>query len=223
MQDKLSPKAYAELAAETPLFCGVELPAIQSLLSLPGTRVETYAKGALLNSTKACAHCIGFIVSGSAKVEKNDDNGGRILMSVLHVGEVFGAASLFSGGERYVANICAMTPTRAVLIPEDAWLTMLRSDFRIAKNYMTYLTARIRYLSSRIDGFAKPSAEERVLSFLHARAKDGVYRPETSLRAIGEALCIGRTTLYRAFDALEQSHQIIKEGRSIRLLQEEEK
>ena len=213
---------YIRTAAETALFCGLSFEEIERFLSFSGVRVQTYEKGDLLNPAGNGAHCLGFLLSGSARVIKSDGES-KMLVSVLHVGDVFGAAALLSDCERYVANIHAMTQTRAVLIPESVWLQMLESDFRLAKNYIAYLTARIRFLSSRIDGFVKPTAEDRVLAFMQSRARDGVYCPETSLRAIGEALCISRTSLYRAFDALTASGRIRKEGRNIRFIQEEEK
>lgn len=222
MQDIEGAIAYVKLAAGTPLFSGIDIPSLEARLAEPGIRVETYEKGSLLYSSVDGVRCIGLLVSGSARVTKND-GGGRMLMSVLHVGDVFGAATLFASTDCFVANIHAMSAARAILIPEETWLSMMQADFRIAKNYMAYLTARIRFLSARIDGFVTPTVEDRVLSFMRSRAKEGVYRPETSIRAIGDALCISRTSLYRAFDALEQSGRMIKEGRNIRLLQEEEK
>ena len=217
-----TPETYARLAATTPLFREMGTAEIVKLLQTPGIRVETYAKGGMLYTTETSAHCLGFLVAGSARVLKRD-GAGKLLMSVLHAGDIFGAASLFGGGERYVANIIAMSETKALLIPEEIWLSMLQSDFRIAKNYMAYLTARIRFLSARIDGLAQPTVDDRVLAFLCERARDGVYRPETSLSAIGDALCISRTSLYRAFDALSADGRIQKDGRNIRLIQEEER
>lgn len=216
------PKTYVQLAEATPLFRGIGDADIAKLLQTPGIRVETYAKGGMLYTTDTNAHCLGFLVSGSARVIKCDGTG-KMLMSVLHAGDIFGAASLFSSDDRYVANIIAMSETKALLIPEEIWLSILQSDFRIVKNYMAYLTSRIRFLSGRIDRLSQPTVEDRVLSFLRTRAKDNVYHPEMSLRAIGDALCISRTSLYRAFDTLTADGKIHKEGRDIRLIQEEEK
>lgn len=221
MAKTIERESLARVAADTPLFKRLTLEEIAACLSLPGVYVRSYGKGELLYSMQASAHAIGFLFAGRAKVMKSD-GAGRMLMSVLHVGDVFGAASLFHSEDRYAADILALTRVSAVLISEEAWIGMMRADFRIAENYMAYLTARIRFLSARIDGFVIPTVEERVLSLLRARAVDGVYRPETSLRAIGEALCISRTSLYRAFDALESAGKIQKDGRNIRLLQEEE-
>ena len=142
-------------------------------------------------------------------------------MSILHAGELFGAATLFARSGAYVARITALTSTWAVLIPEEALKGMMREDFRIAENYMAYLTARIRFLSGRIDGFAQDGAEDRLLLYLRRNATARVYAPEKGMRALSDALCMGRTTLYRALDSLAQAGIIRREGKSIVLLKEE--
>lgn len=217
-----NPEAYAEQAAHTPLFCGMPTDTVAALLRSEGVSVQNFGNGALIYSATGFSRCVGFLVSGSAKVIKGDDDG-RMLMSVLHASDLFGAATVFSRSERYVADIRATAATWAVMITEDALRAIMQRDFRVAENYIAYLTARIRFLSARIDGFVRPTAEERVYLHLAMQAKDGAYRPEGGLRAIGDALCISRTTLYRAFDALERDGKIIKDGRTIRLIQKEEK
>ena len=80
-------------------------------------------------------------------------------------------------------------------------------------------TALIRRLMPHRGVITKrePTAEERVLRFLQKNAVNGAFRPSVSISAIAEALCIGRTTLYRALDTLEQKGLIKKDGRLFRL------
>lgn len=140
-----------------------------------------------------------------------------MLMSVLHAGELFGAASLFGAGKIYVATIRALESTWAVMISESAVKAMMRENTQIAENYMSYLTARIRFLSARIDGFAQGNVEDRVLLYIQRCAVNGIYTPEYSISALSDALCISRTTLYRSLDKLERSGHLVKDGKIIRL------
>lgn len=221
MSRSRNPQTYAEQAVHTPLFCGLSLPDAAALLNTEGVTVQNFVNGALIYSATGFSRCVGFLLTGGAKVMKGDGDE-RMLMSVLHAGDLFGAATVFSRSERYVADIRAQGSTWAVMISEDALRAIMQKDFRVAENYIAYLTARIRFLSARIDGFVQPTAEERVYLRIRSQATDGVYRPEGGLRAIGDALCISRTTLYRAFDALERDGKIVKDGRTIRLIQKEE-
>lgn len=213
------PEQYAKIAQGTPLFYNMETKWIETLLTTEGVQVLHYAAGESIYSPNCFAKCLGFVVAGQARVVKTQPDGasGAMPMSVLHVGELFGAAALFTQEPCYVADIVAHGSTWAVLICEEALVRMMRQDFRIAQNYMAYLTARIRFLSARLDGFVPPTVEERVLAFVRANATDGVYCPERGFAAMADALRIGRATLYRAFDTLTASGRLMKTGRTLAL------
>jgi CRP-like cAMP-binding protein len=149
-------------------------------------------------------------------VTKESENG-RMPMSVLRQTDLFGAASLFHGDEAYVARVAAAESTWVLLIPEEALCDMMRTDFRVVQNYLRYLTARIRFLSGRLDGFLPQSVEERVLNHIKTRAENGLYESEWSVSALADALRIGRTTLYRAMDKLVSEGKIERHGRAFRL------
>lgn len=216
MARSIKPETYSAQATCSPLFYGVESEQIEAMLCLNGVSVRHFATGESIYSPNGFARCLGFVVSGAAQVVKGGATG-AMPMSVLRVGELFGAAALFNGDTRYVANIRARGSTWAVLITQAALEEMMRTDFRIAQNYIDYLTARIRFLSARLDGFVPPSVEERVLAHIRANAKHGVCRPEHGLTEVAGALRISRATLYRAFDALQAQGRLIKEGKTLRL------
>lgn len=217
MSRSMKPETYAEAALTTPLFAGLSAHEAAALLDADGVRVRHYAAGERIYSPTGFSRCLGFLAAGSARVVKTAPDGaqGGMPMSVLHAGELFGAAALFTGEPCYVADIHAQVSTWAVLIEQAALEGMMRADFRVASNYLTYLTARIRFLSARLDGFVPPTVEERVLSYVRANAVDGIYRPEGGLAAMADALRIGRATLYRAFDALVMQGRLTKRGRTL--------
>lgn len=211
-----NPASYAALAKETFLFRGLEEGEVRALLDRPGVRVEHFEKDRTLLDRDGEERLLGLILYGRCRVTK-ERAGESMPMSVLHAGDLFGAASLFSREAEYVARIAAEESTWALLIGEDALRDMMRSDFRVAENFFAYLTARIRYLSDRLDGFLPQTVEERLLRYIEQRAKDGVFEPEWSVRAIAEALRVGRTSLYRAIDRLVAQGKLKREGRAFRL------
>lgn len=220
MSKHQGPESYLPAAVKTPLFAGLTEPEAAELLARDGIAVSRYEKGETIYAPDAFLKSIGFLTAGRASVTKPGGSG-EMLMSILHPGELFGAATLFAEQGAYVARITALAATWAVLIQEDVFRDMMRTDFRVAENYMAYLTGRIRFLSGRIDGFAQDGAEDRLLLYLRRNAAEGVYRPEQGMRALSDALCMGRTTLYRALDALTQTGMIRRDGKTITLFKEE--
>lgn len=220
MSRSTRPEAYIEAAANTPLFFGLESDTIAALLAIDGVTVKHYASGESIYSSHSFSRCLGFVVSGAARVVKNKSEG-AMPMSVLHAGELFGAAALFNGDARYVADICAQGSTWAVLISEEALSAMMRMEFAVAKNYIEYLTQRIRFLSARLDGFVPPTVEERLLDYIRLNSHDGVFRPERGMTGVANALRVSRATLYRACEALQLEGRLIKVGKTLRLMEKE--
>jgi CRP-like cAMP-binding protein len=216
MSRSLQPKAYASLAGKTFLFAGIPEDEILSLLGIAGVRVAHFEKDQVIFDRTDTERALGIILYGACVVTKESENG-RMPMSILRQADLFGAASLFHDEEAYVARVMAQESTWALLIPEEALRSMMQRDFRVTENYLRYLTARIRFLSGRLDGFLPQSVEERVFNHIKTRAEDGLYESEWSVSQLADALRISRTTLYRAMDKLVSDGKIERHGRAFRL------
>jgi len=216
MSRSTHPAAYARQIADTFLFSGVPEEEIAQLVSAEGVRVEHFEKDAVIFDRKQNERALGVILFGSCAVTKESETG-KMPMSVLRQGDLFGAASLFHREEQYVARVAAAESAWILLISEEALKGMMRSDFRITENYLAYLTARIRFLSERLDGFLPQSVEERVLQFIRQHAENGLFESEWSVSALADSLRVSRTTLYRAIDKLVLEGKLVKQGRTFRL------
>jgi len=216
MSRSTHPTAYAKIAASTFLFTGIPEEDIVSLLSQECVRVEHFEKDQIIFDRLENERALAIILYGSCSVTKESENG-KMPMSILHQADLFGAASLFHDEEAYVARVAANESTWVMLICEDALRLMMQKDFRVTENYLRYLTARIRFLSGRLDGFLPQSVEERVLNYVKSHAENGLYESEWSVSALAETLRISRTTLYRAMDKLVSEGKIERHGRAFRL------
>lgn len=216
MSRSSNPTAYASLAAETFLFGGIPQEDVLALLDVSGVRVEHFENDQVIFDRDQKERALGIILFGSCSVTKESD-GGRMPMSILRAKDLFGAAALFHDEDEYVARVAARESTWVLLIPESALREMMRCDFRVTENYLRYLTARIRFLSRRIDGFLPQSVEERVWNHIQSHVENGCYESEWSVSSLADALCVSRSTLYRAMDKLVSEGKIERSGRVFRL------
>ena len=216
MSRSTNPTAYASAVADTFLFSGIPEESVRALLGETGVCVEHFEKDQVIFDRDQNERALAIILFGSCSVTKEGD-GGKMPMSVLRSKDLFGAASLFHTEREYVARVSALESTWVLLISEEALRRMMQSDFRITENYLRYLTARIRFLSRRLDGFLPQSIEERVLNHIQAHAENGIYESEWSVSALADALCVSRSTLYRAMDKLVSEGKIERTGRDFRL------
>ena len=172
-------------------------------------------KGSVVYDRKRFRRCLGAVLRGRIQVRRE-----TLLMSTLGEGDVFGAAALFCGGEDYPTTLTALTDCEALLIPQESVRLLLRECGDFAEDYAVYLSGRIQFLSSRLEAVSSPSAQGKLAQYLLANA--GAERTLTlSATQLCQRLGVGRATLYRAFEALEGTGAIVREGKTIRILRPE--
>ena len=170
------------------------------------------AKGETVYDRHRFQRCLGLVLKGSIQVRKE-----ALVVSILEKGDVFGAAALFSTREEYPTTLTALTDCRLLLIPQEEIQRLLAECPSFAEDYVTYLSGRIQFLSSRLDALSAGSTEGRLGQYLLSSADSGdtVTLSATQLSA---QIGVGRASLYRAFESLEQSGAIVREGKTIRIL-----
>lgn len=138
-------------------------------------------------------------------------------MPVLQSGDIFGAAALFSSRSDYPTTLVALSDCRILLIAEEQLRTLMGECSQFAENYVIYLSERIQFLSSRLDTLSAGTAEAKLGQYLLSTSdhSNTVILSATQLSA---QIGVGRASLYRAFETLEQSGAIAREGKTIRIL-----
>ena len=90
---------------------------------------------------------------------------------------------------------------------------LLGEEALLRRNYLTYLTGRIRFLNARLGSLAVGDTEGRVVRYLLSSLSYGAV--ECSASGLARQLGISRASVYRAFQDLEQAGLIRREGRAI--------
>ncbi len=200
------------------LFRGCDRREVAACLERDDVQLLKETQGGCLQSRGSDKHFLGILLRGSARVERTSKDG-RMHMSYLREGDLFGAASVFCGASDYVVDIRCGTECRALCIPEEALLDWMTAHPLILKNYLGYLNERIRFLNSRLDALSKSTVAAKLLSYFATEEKDGVVTVK-SYTELAETLCLSRPTLYRALDTLSESGMIRREGKRILLTEE---
>ena len=171
-------------------------------------QTEGFSAGAVVYSPKHFRRCLGVLLSGQLQVTK-----GTLTVSLLAPGDLFGAAALYSDEPEFATTITAQRDSRCLLLEQEVLDGLLAQSPLVRANYLRYLTGRIRFLSGRLQSLAQPGAEGKLARYLLASAQEGaVTCPATDL---AKRLGLSRASLYRAFDALEQSGLITRQGKTI--------
>lgn len=212
-------KQVLDALCATKLFFGVSRKNLSELLEAQEKTVVVYKRGDVIYSPDKYDNSLGFIVRGNVNVIKPASG---VILSSLTKGEIFGAVTLYSQRGYYVSRLVATSETKVLFVDKNTIDVLMLSDSVLSTNFISYLSDRIYYLNSRIDSFTGGSAESRLASYLIECF--GGYKtlqlkqPYTKLAG---SLDIGRASLYRAFDSFIASGAIEKDGKYIRLLNED--
>lgn len=210
-----------EVLLHTPLFMGLTVAELDRVLAIAGTAYGRFAKGEVIYHRNRYERRLGIILEGCVKVSKVSDDGQKVIMNVLSEGSLVGGATLFHNFSYYVVEITATMDTNLLFLSQAALERMFKADYRLARNYISYLSSRIYFLNHKIDRFMQSSAERKLLDYLadNATLSDGGYEVCLlySMKDLAAALNISRASLYRVLDNLEKEGIIQKEQNRIRI------
>ena len=182
------------------LFDGVEPKERDDMIAAAAT--ADFEKGAVIYAPREFRRSIGVVIRGTAQVWQVAKDR-RLRMKTVATGQSFGAAALF-GAADYVTEVTAKTACTVVFFSQEQIVAAMYRNPRIAENYIRFLSDRVRYLNRRMTAMAGGDAAQKLAIFLAGCAES----EKINLAQLAEQLNIGRTSLYRALDALEADGQI---------------
>lgn len=161
------------------------------------------------------------ILSGSVLVS-GAGKSAPVELNRLCAGACFGVASLF-GSRCGITAVTACEKSVLLLFSQKTVEELMQADFTFARNYICFLTDRIGFLNRKIAAFTAGSAEQKLAKYLLSQpAENGEIKLPVSMVRLSALLDLSRASLYRAFAFLEESGQLVKEGKTVRLTSAEE-
>lgn len=205
-----------ELIMHTQVFRGVSESIVKKLISNGNGELKAYTSGSIVYSPSSFSRSLGIVLSGSLRVTKENADGHSIVMSTLGKGSVFGAAALFNNETEYVTKITAAENSRVILFPQRLVERLLQQEPSFAFNYVKYLSERILFLNRKIYFLTAGTAEQKLANFILENFTEGEAKKlPMTMESLASALNISRASLYRALDVLTDNGIIVKDGKSL--------
>ncbi len=197
----------------TQIFKDCETSLLKDLLE-EYSSVATYPKGETVFSEETYSPVLCLILKGEARVSKGDT-----VISHLKAGEIYGGAFLYNPNFKFLNTVTAVSPLKVIIIEKAGVDKLIRLDSTVSFNYITYLSERVSFLNSKIEGYITPSAEEKLLLYLRKNCdeNDGKCEISVSMTELSSVLHISRASLYRVIENLEKQGKICRDGKKIYL------
>lgn len=205
--------AQLETLGSCPLFAGIDCVRIKKLLETRGTLSRISRRKPLTGYHGK----LGILLEGKLLVE----NGSGTPLNHLEPGALFGVSTVFTRQKAHVTDIYAEEDAVILLLSETELQELFTEDFTVNRNYLSFLTGRIRFLNWKIDLFTASTAEQKLLCWIRHQCRLA-YTPSGqeelmvdvgSMSHLAMLLGMGRASLYRAVDALTANGVIQKVSR----------
>ena len=178
--------------------------------------VSRFSRGDTICDPATAGRALGIVLEG--RTEAVSPTREKAVLAVFGPGGTFGAAALF-GGDGYVSRIRAVTACAVVLLPEELLRQWFQRCPQMAVNYIGFLSSRVRFLNGKIAIFTQDSAQHRLYRWLRANCDETGCLPEKlSMTKLAATLSMGRTSLYRAMEELEEAKLIVRDGKRIEVI-----
>lgn len=193
-----------------------EIKEISSLFSPP----HSFKKGEIIYSSENFRHSLGYILEGKASAVCDNSTG--LYMKSFEKGSCFGAAALFGTDNKYVSTIIADTDITVLFITEEQLKSIFVSFPETAINYINFLSEKVRFLNRKLGLLSCGTSDDTVLKYLLSSAdNNGFVKLPKSMTLLSKTLGIGRATLYRCLDNLENKGLIVRENNCIKVIENE--
>ena len=140
-----------------------------------------YDKGAFIFSEGDPSEMLFTVVSGRVKVFKTTPRGSDVILELFGPGDPVGAVAVYEA-RAYPASAVALEPTTCLLLPRQAFFTLLETRPTLVRGLLVGLTHRLVDLTNRLAELSGGRVEARLARFflklagdLGQKRADGVF------------------------------------------------
>jgi CRP-like cAMP-binding protein len=146
--------------------------------------VREFDKGAALFSEGDESGLLYTVITGRVKVFKTTPRGTDVILELFGPGDPVGAVAVYES-RPYPANAVALEPTACLVIPRQAFFSLLESHPTLVRGLLVGLTHRLVELTNRLAELSGGRVEGRLARFFLKLAGDiGQPRPEGTFIAL---------------------------------------
>ena len=193
------------------LFKNIQDEKIDYFLTFDGICEKKFSQGEIIQSCSTC-DTIGIITKGKAIIKSNVNG---VIINKLGKNGIYGAAALFDK-PTYSTVVQAVTDCQVIAIDKGFVEKCIIESNVVSINYIEFLANKVSFLNKKINAYTAKSAENKLYTYLlQLPHSDNELELNIDMSTVAKMLGIGRATLYRAFEKLENSGAITKIDKKI--------
>jgi CRP/FNR family transcriptional regulator, dissimilatory nitrate respiration regulator len=204
----------------TPLFSGMMLAEIISVISITPYRIKKYRPGAMISQSGEPVNSFMMVIDGTVKGEMVDFSGRIIKIEEIYASGALASAFIFGNSNKFPVNVVAITDTRLMIIEKADFVRFLKSNDKLLTNFLDMISNRSQFLSEKIKFLSFKTIRGKLAQyFLQAAGPD---KPEIKLsmtqNELAEYFGVARPSIARVISELENEGIILTKGKTLKIL-----
>lgn len=195
-------KQKLDLLKTSPLFAGITQAELESVISYLKGEEMSYLKNEMIYRVGQKNVSIGFVLSGSVMVMKEDFWGNRSILAQIGAGEIFGEAYACMPDVPLGVNVIAAEKAQILFLSSERIVSSgnpsEKLSLRLIQNFISILAQKNFMLTEKMEFLTKRSIREKVMSYLSAQSqkqgKEEFYIP-FSRQELADYLSVDRSAL----------------------------
>jgi CRP-like cAMP-binding protein len=205
---------------KAPLFSGMMLTEIMSVISVTPYRIRKYKPGAMISQSGDLVSSFMMVIGGTVKGEMIDFSGRVIKIEDIPASGALASAFIFGSRNRFPVNVVAISETSLMIIEKADFIKFLKSNDKLLTNFLDMISNRSQFLTEKI----------KFLNFKTIRGKFAQYilqvagpdKSEIKLAVtqndLAEYFGVARPSIARVLGELENEGIIITKGKTLKIL-----
>jgi len=201
-----------------PLFAGLEEAQLLKIREI--TRVVEATRRDVLFREGEPVEGIFVLLSGRVKIYKLSPDGKEHILHVVRPGQAFAEAAVFMPGG-YPAYAEALQKSRALLLPKQPFLDLLRQEPAISLNIIATLSRYLKQFADRIEDLSLKDVSARLARWLLATAREkgrDFWDLEVTKGELASQLGTVSETLSRTLRKFQDAGWLQVRGRFVKIL-----
>jgi len=195
----------------SPLFKGLEIEGINSLINNTLHQIKNFSKSEVLAYSGESVEKAMILLEGKLQGEIFDLTGNSLKIEEIEPPQMVAAAFLYGPQSFFPVNLSALSDGKLLIIFKKDFTKMLSSDQRVLNNFLNIISGKAQFLSGKITFLSLKTIREKIAYFLCQNLKPDsqIIVLNQSQKGLAETLGVTRPSLSRTISEME-SDQIIR-------------
>ena len=200
-----------EVLKDSPLFRGLEINDIESIISSTPHQVKSFASKEMLALSGERVDKALILLSGKLKGKMVDFSGNSLRIEELEPPQMVAAAFLYGPQSQFPVNLSALSDGEMLIIYKPHFTSMLSKDLRVLNNYLNIVSSKAQFLSGKIAFLSFKTIREKIAFFILQQIdrETAIVDLKKSQKNLAELFGVARPSLARTISEME-SEGILK-------------